>query len=207
MLLADGSMWRMKDLLAEGIAAQTVRRAVAAGTVEALSRGVYRRAGAYDEHGAILAEVSARVPDGVICLFSAADFHEITDVTPRQIWVGIPNNRRPPKLDWPPIRAVRWRGAPSFDVGVEERVIHGVPVRMTTPARTVVDMLRMMKTVGEDRALECLRDYAANGGSAGEVRVIADRIGVGQRLRPYVSTIPYLEAGHAKQHRSDWRKS
>jgi len=192
MLLADGSMWRMRDLRAHGIDAKTVRRAVAAGAVEALSRGVYRKPDVPDEHGAALAEVCARVEDGVICLFSAADFHGLTDVPPERVWVAIPNNRRPPRLDWPPVRAVRWRNPLALELGVEERVIHGVRVRITTPARTVVDMLRMMTTVGEDRAMECLRDYAGSGGSVREVRVIADGIGCGKTLTPYIKVIPYF---------------
>ena len=59
-------------------------------------------------------------------------------------------------------------------------------------------MLRMMKAVGADRAMECLRDYAISGGSVREVRELADTIGVGKQLSPYLTAIPYMETHHAK---------
>lgn len=202
MLLADGSVWRMRDLQARGIGSTTVRRAVNDGWVEALSRGTYRKPDAPEEHGSAFSEVCARVPHGIICLLSAAEFHGLTDETPEEVWLAIGNDRHPARLTWPPVRTVRWRQPAAFEVGVEVTTIQGVEVRITNPARTVVDMLRMMSTVGDDRAMECLRDYSMRGGSVGEVRVIADRIGVGNRLTPYIKAIPYMEPRH-EEHRGE----
>lgn len=207
MLLADGSVWRMHDLEAQGIARTTVRRAVDAGWVEALSRGLYRGAATSDQKGSDLAEVCARYTGGVICLLTAAEYHGLTDEAPDQVWVAVPNNTRTPTKSWPPVRLVRWRSAASRQVGVEVHRIHGVDVPITGPARTVVDMLRMMKAVGADRAMECLRDYAISGGSVREVREIADTIGVGKQLTPYLTAIPYMETRHAKPTGGNKRKT
>lgn len=196
MLLADGSVWRMQDLEAQGVARTTVRRAVQAGRLEALSRGLYRLPNTPEETGSELAEVCARFRSGVICLLTAAQYHGLTDEVPTQVWLAVPNNTRTPTDAWPPVRLVRWRSSASREVGVEVRPIHGVEVRITSPARTVVDMLRMIKTVGDDRAMECLRDFAIRDGSVREVRDIADRIGVGDRLTPYLRAIPYMEPRH-----------
>lgn len=198
MLLADGSVWRMHDLQAQGIARTTVRRAVNAGSVEALSRGLYRAAATSDQKGSGLAEVCARYKGGVICLLTATQFHGHTDEAPDQVWIAVPNNTRTPKASWPPVRLVRWRSPLSRRVGIEIHRIHGVDVPITNPARTVVDMLRMMKAVGADRAMECLRDYAISGGSVREVRELADTIGVGNQLTPYLTAIPYMETRYAK---------
>lgn len=82
------------------------------------------------------------------------------------------------------MRFVHWRDPAAFEVGIEERTVSGVPVRLTNPARTVVDMLRMSSVVGEDRALECLRDYLDGNEPVGELRAVADALGVGRRLAP-----------------------
>jgi predicted transcriptional regulator of viral defense system len=42
--------------------------------------------------------------------------------------------------------------------GIQTRSILGVPVRVTSPARTVVDCFRYRNKIGLDIALEALRD-------------------------------------------------
>jgi predicted transcriptional regulator of viral defense system len=191
-LLGDGSIWRLKDLVAAGIPAAIVRRGVAAGTVEAVSRGVYRHPDAEFTRGQSFAEVVARVPHGVICLLSAAAYHGLTDEIPLAVWLGIPNNRQAPRAMWPAIRVVQWRNPAAFKVGLGREEICGVRVRITDPARTVVDMIRMRSTVGEDVAFESLRSYAAQGGSPRTLRSIADRMGLGRMMTPYVQVLPFM---------------
>lgn len=82
------------------------------------------------------------------------------------------------------MRFVHWRDPAAFEVGVEEKVVSGVTVRTTGPARTVVDMLRMSSVVGEDRALECLRDYLDGSEPVAELQATAAALGVGKRLAP-----------------------
>ena len=183
-LLTEGEIWRMGALVDAGVAAATVRRAVTAGHIEQVSRGVYRRLGAPHVAGTHLAEALVRVPRGLICLHSAAQAHGLDDESAARIWVALPHGCHPPRVEWPPMRFVSWRDPAAFEVGVEEKVVSGVPVRTTGPARTVVDMLRMSSTVGEDRALECLRDYLDGHGPVGELQAIAADLGVGRRLAP-----------------------
>jgi predicted transcriptional regulator of viral defense system len=191
-LLADGAVWRMRDLVDRGITAATVRRAVASGVVHAVSRGVYRLADAPAVPHAHLAEALLRIPRGLVCLHSAAVLHSLGDVAPARTWIAIPYGAKAPRLEWPPVRIVRWRSDAPFTVGVEERTVCGVAVRATGAARTVVDMLRMSATVGEDRALGCLRDFVAGGGAPGELGPVADAFGVGKRLAPYIKSAAVL---------------
>jgi predicted transcriptional regulator of viral defense system len=193
-LLADGRILRMKTLAGEGITASTVQRAVAAGMVEQISRGVYRRAGAPHVAGIHLAEALARIPNGVVCLLSAAEAHGFGDRASPRIWVALPNKSHPPHIDWPPVRSVLWRGEAPFRVGVSERIICGVRVRMTGRARTVVDMLKMKATVGEEYALECLRDFVTSGGALGDLLQTADALGVAGRLSSLIRSA-YIRAG------------
>jgi predicted transcriptional regulator of viral defense system len=61
-------------------------------------------------------------------------------------------------MDWPPIRVVRFSTIALVE-GVERRVIEGVPVQLTTAARTVADCFKYRREVGLDVALEALRDF------------------------------------------------
>ena len=62
-----------------------------------------------------------------------------------------------PRVDYPPLRIVRFSGS-ALTSGVEERRIGGVPIRVYGPAKTVADCFKFRNKVGLDVALEALRD-------------------------------------------------
>ena len=103
----------------------------------------------------------ARVPDAVLCLLTALRIHDIGTQLPAKVWIAIPHKARTPVTGLP-VRVVRFSGA-SLRYGVEEAEFEGVPARITTPARTVVDCFRFRRIVGIDVALEAIRDALASG--------------------------------------------
>ncbi len=181
-LMGGGDIRRSRDLICEGVAAATIQRALAAGWLEQVSRGTYRRKGAAVEDGQEFAEVLARVPTGVICLHSAAALHALGEAAPRLVWVAVPHKTKPPALDWPKVRWVRWRREAAFRAGVTERSVCGVRVNVTSPARTVVDMLDVRGAADRAAGLQALRDYLARGGSPPELRGLAHTLGSASRL-------------------------
>jgi predicted transcriptional regulator of viral defense system len=181
-LLADGRIWRMSDLVGVGIAATTVQRAVAAGVIERISRGTYRSCHVSSPDNAHLAEAVARVPSGIVCLFSAAQLHGLGDETTPAVWLGIRNNHRRSQLRWPPVEWVQWRGEASFEEGIEVQCISGITVRVTNPARTVIDMLRMPGAVNEGQAFACVRDYFESGRPIGDLFRLMDVFGLRRRF-------------------------
>jgi predicted transcriptional regulator of viral defense system len=108
------------------------------------------------EHSA-LAEVARRHPRAVVCLLSALRFHELTTQAPFEVWLAIPNKARAPRLDYPPLRIVRFSERALIE-GIEEHRIDGVPVRITNLARTVADCFKYRNKIGLDVALEALRE-------------------------------------------------
>ena len=65
---------RMRDLRDAGVGPETVARLVREGVVARVARGLYQLADAMPDPQRSLAEASARVPRGVICLTSALQF-------------------------------------------------------------------------------------------------------------------------------------
>ncbi len=181
-LMRDGAIRRSRDLAKKGVAAATVQRALADGWLEKVSRGTYRKAGANHEEGEHLAEVMARVSEGVVCLHSAAALHGLGDLEPRDVWIGIPHAAKPTALHNRGVRFVRWRRTEAFREGVSERRVCGIQVKVTGPARTVVDLLTLKGGSGWDVGLRCLGDYFRNGGSSAELRSSARAMGAADRL-------------------------
>ena len=155
--LGERIFFRPRDAAAVGIDSRALRRLVGSGSVERVARGLYRVAAAEPTEHYTLAAVCARVPDAIVCLLSALSVHELTTQLPWQEWIAIPHKARTPRLSELPVKVVRFSGA-SLRYGVENAVFEGVPARITSPARTVVDCFRFRRLVGQDVALEALRD-------------------------------------------------
>ena len=160
--LGARSFFRPCDAAAVGVGSRALRRLLGDGSVERVARGLYRVAEAELTEHYTLAAVCARVPDAIVCLLSALSVHELTTQLPWQEWIAIPHKARTPRLPGLPVRVVRFSGA-ALRYGVVNTTFEGVPVRITSPARTVVDCFRFRRLVGKDVAIEALRDALRDG--------------------------------------------
>ena len=86
--------------------------------------------------------------------------HDIGTQLPAKVWIAIPHKARSPVTGLP-VRVVRFSGA-SLRYGIEDAEFEGVPVRITSPARTIVDCFRFRRIVGMDVALEAICDAVAD---------------------------------------------
>jgi len=148
---------RPRDLSAHGIPREYLIRLLQQGQLERPARGIYVLADADPGEHRSLLEACKRVPHGVVCLLSALRFHGLTTQAPFEVWLAISKKAWLPKVGNPPLRIVRFTG-PALTSGVEEHIIQGVTLRVTDPARTVVDCFKYRNKVGLDVALEALRD-------------------------------------------------
>ena len=101
--------------------------------------------------------VSCAVPRGIICLFSALSVHGVGTQLPRDVWIALDRKARRPMRLATGVRIVRFSG-PMLTYGIQVRSFLGVPTRITSPARTIVDCFRYRNKLGLDVALEALRD-------------------------------------------------
>jgi predicted transcriptional regulator of viral defense system len=126
-------------------------------------------------------------PGGIICLLSALRVHDIGTQAPHEVWLALDRKARKPAHPPARIRIVRFSGA-MLSYGILTCQILGVPVRLTSPARTVVDCLRYRGKLGLDVALEAMREAIRSRiATADEIIRAADVC----RARTVVST--YLE--------------
>lgn len=146
-----------RELAKAGIHRQALSRLVASGELERIARGMYRlpEHPITQHHG--LAIASAAVPQGVVCLISALQFHELGTQLPHQIWIAIDRRARRPALKYPPLRVVRYSGA-ALTEGIEIHRLEGRSVRVYNVAKTLADCFKYRNKIGLDIALEALRE-------------------------------------------------
>lgn len=128
------------------------------GTLEKVSRGVYRLAGSSPLGNPDLVIVATRAPGGVICLISALSFHELTTQIPHEVHIALSRGAEEPRLDHPPLKTYRFTGR-AFTEGVENHEIDGVQVRIYSPEKTIADCFKFRSKIGLDTVLEAVRYY------------------------------------------------
>ncbi len=183
-----GSVFRPRDLERLGISIAALQRLVAAGVAEKIGPGVYRLTAAETTELETIAMVAAAVPNGIVCLLTALAIHGIGTQAPHQVWLAIPRKDRKPTRLGSLVRVVRFSGA-MLSYGVETREVLGVPVRITSPARTIVDCFRYRNKVGLDVAIEALRDAIAS-----RITTVDEIARAAEVCRARTVMRPYLEA-------------
>jgi predicted transcriptional regulator of viral defense system len=188
-LARNQGLIRPLDLDARGLPRISLTRLVRQGRLARVGRGLYALPDrAVSEHSA-LSEVARKHPRAVVCLLSALRFHEVTTQAPFEVWLVIPNKARAPRLDYPPLRIVRFSER-ALTEGIEERLIDAVPVRVTNLARTVADCFKYRNKIGLDVALEALREsWKAKRVTMEELWRYARPCRVANVMRPYLESL------------------
>lgn len=160
LLDAQGGYLRTRDFRKAGLDPHLLSAMVHEDRLERIRRGLYRRPeldGA-GEHQALL-DVMAVAPNGVICLLTALAFHELTTTVPWEVYLAVTRKARPPKVDYPPVRVVRY-GDRIFDYRVEVHpYAHDRAIRVYSPEKSIADAFRFQRMLGTGIALEALRTY------------------------------------------------
>jgi predicted transcriptional regulator of viral defense system len=186
---AVGAPMRSHQLEQSGVSRNRIKSLVETGTLERVSRGLYRVTEAeLTDHYTILA-VCARVPQAIICLLTALQIYSIGTQSPQQVWIALDRKARKPQLGDLPVRIVRFSG-PALTVGIETMELDGIAIRITSPARTVVDCFRYRNKIGLDVALEALREaIRGRRATVDEINRIADACRARTIIGPYLTAV------------------
>ena len=152
-----GAFFRPRDLAPLGISHRRLQRLVSQGVAENFGNGLYRLTEVSATELETTAMVAAAIPNSVVCLLTALCIHEIGTQLPHETWIALDRKARKPMHPPAKVRIVRFSG-PMLTYGVLCRTALGVPFRITSPARTVVDCFRYRNKFGLDVALEALDD-------------------------------------------------
>lgn len=169
----EGHLYDAGELVTLGINMMALRRLYERGLLESPAHGIYIKPGyeplLLDDH----LVVSKRAPNVVFNLYTAARIHDITQVEPIDLWLGLPpTHKNPPTMGGNfhlDIQALRWTRQEDVEIGVETISSRGVDLKFTNPERTVVDMWRYSdhnpslknqhSRITEENLLQCVGAY------------------------------------------------
>lgn len=156
LIQENGGIIRTAEALKAGVHPRTLYALRDNGTLEQVSRGVYRLADQAPISNPDLITVALRIPRAVICLVSALHFHEITTQIPHRVSIALERGAETPRLDQPPLSVHRF-SKEAFSAGIGEHEIDGVMVRIYDPEKTLADCFKFRNKIGMDIVLEALK--------------------------------------------------
>lgn len=152
----QGGTLRTRDLIALGVHTDALYALREGGQIIELGRGLYRLTEMDEADHPDLAVVAARAPNAAVCLISALSYHDITTQIPSSVHLAVPRGSyHGIKLSVP---TTVYRFDPkTFEEGLETHRAGGMPLKIYSAARTVVDCFKFRNKLGLDVALEAMR--------------------------------------------------
>lgn len=188
-LVRKAGVFRPRELEPHGIPRTALSRLEKQGRVRRISRGLYEAVDQEPTEHIDLMEVCKRAPRATVCLISALNFHGMTTQMPYEVWLAVDVQAHQPRIRRPPVRIVRFSGE-ALRYGVETHTLRGVPVRVTSPAKTVADCFKFRNKVGADVAIEALREFVRRRkGKRDDLWRAAEVCRVTNIMRPYLEAL------------------
>jgi predicted transcriptional regulator of viral defense system len=181
---------RMSELKNAHIHTRNIAKAVSDGIIDKIKPGLYKLVDyPWDEHESFATVCNAN-KNAVVCLLSAASYYELTTFNPFEVYTAVPNNTDKFILQYPPIK-VYYFGDNYYEPGIETIVTKSGTIRIYNKEKTIGDLFRYMNKLGEDVAIESLKEYLKNrkGRNIPKLLEYSEKCGVKKKIEPMVKAI------------------
>lgn len=118
-------------------------------------RGVYAN---IDQLSGNMIDINTVVPDGILCLWSAWNIHQLTTSMPQAFHVAVKRNRKVTVPMFPKVEIHHYTEA-LLDIGVMTMEIDGFSIRLYDIERCVCDAVKFRNKVGMDVCSEIINSY------------------------------------------------
>lgn len=147
---------RTKDIRDAGLHHYYLDRLVKEGQLVKIKRGLYRldSVNVDDE----LEEVCQIISDGVICLFSAWNYYQLSDFVPPEYHMAIKKSQKIVLPVYPPIKLYYWTEK-YWGIGITETIVGNTTVKIYEKEKSVCDAIRFRNKIGRDVEKEVLKNY------------------------------------------------
>ncbi len=163
---------------------EKIRKAVRDGSLLRLRNGVYVEPSVLADTAI---DVEKLVPSGVVCLYSAFSYYNLSTQVPSSTCIAIDSKRKVTLPAYPIIDLYYWK-AEYLSFGTVKVDVNGYSFWMTDKERTVCDAIRYRTKIGLDVCGEVLNNYLKL-----EDRNISKLFSYARQLRIATTITKYLE--------------
>lgn len=180
---------RMKDLKENGFHTRVIAKALNDNIIEKVKPGLYKLVDyEWDEDSSFvdITEVSSKA---VICLNSALHYYNLSTINPNFVHVAVPNNTARFSLDYPPVKLFYFSDTIYPPEIIEIKGANG-SFKIYSIEKTICDAFRYRKRIGEDLALEALKNYMRrNESDLNRLYKVAKECKIDKVIEPYIKTM------------------
>ena len=132
-------------------------------TLRAEKRGelIRVRQGVYAEPSSVIStmiDVEKIVPNGIVCMYNAWSYYELTTTVPPAFCIAIEAKRKVRTSNIFPIMLYYWKKE-NLEFGTVLKEISGYKVRITDLERSVCDAIKYRNKIGLDLCAEIVKAY------------------------------------------------
>lgn len=150
-----GGIVKLEEITSQGINKYHLQKLVARGEVEKIQHGIYKLV-EYQTNEFV--ELKKLIPNGIICLYSAWNFYELTTYIPHEYHVAIEKKSKIKLPDYPPIKIYYWDSS-IFQVGVVKKKIDSIKIEIYDIEKSVCDAVKFRNKIGKDILNEIITNY------------------------------------------------
>lgn len=118
-------------------------------------RGIYA---SIDQISGNMIDINAIIPDGILCLWSAWNIHQLTTSMPQAFHVAIKRGRKVSAPSFPKIKVHHYT-EDLLNIGVISMIIDGFNIRLYDVERCVCDAVKFRNKAGMDVCSEIINNY------------------------------------------------
>lgn len=125
------------------------------GELTQVRRGVYAN---IDQLSGNMIDINAVVPNGIVCLWSAWNIHQLTTSIPQAFHIAIKRDRRVTVPSFPKVELHHYTES-ILEIGVSNMEIDGFDIRIYDIERCVCDAVKFRNKIGIDVCSEIINTY------------------------------------------------
>ena len=118
-------------------------------------RGVYAN---IDQLSGNMIDINTIIPDGILCLWSAWNIHQLTTSMPQAFHVAVKRDRKVTVPSFPKIEIHHYTES-ILKIGIMKMTIDGFNIRVYDVERCVCDAVKFRNKVGVDVCSEIINNY------------------------------------------------
>ena len=185
----DRKFFKTSELIEMGYSHYKIKALAESGIIKKINKSTYENLGYAGEENDFFT-VDAYVPEGVICLMSAARFYELTNYLPGVVDVAIDRKKKVSTLpDWPELK-IYYFDSTRMELGEKEIKEGNNKFRIFDIEKTVVDIVYYRNKVGIEETAEILKNYLKHSDrKIDRLYSYAKRLRCEQTLRTYLEVL------------------
>ncbi|MDP8231567.1 MAG: hypothetical protein P9L91_02730 [Candidatus Zophobacter franzmannii] len=180
---------RMKDLKKAGFNTRVISKTLEENIIEKIKPGLYKLIDYYWDENSIYRDIYRANSKAIICLNSALHYYNLATINPGIVQVAVPNNTARFSIDYPPVKVFYFSDT-IYPIEIDRIDTANGSFEIYSIEKTICDVFRYRNKLGEDIALEALKNYLSrNDLNLTKLCNVATKCKVLKTIEPYIKAL------------------